>query len=210
MSIGSTCSQTRMKIATKSMSIPIDWSPAAPVRIAMNVVASEKMIPEQQPRGHEQLDRILEVEAEPIVAAAALGHQPQRQPHQRAERGLDRADVDGGDREQEEEQRGHDPLRSGRRRRPPFRPRAALPRAPSGRGPPCRGDRSRAGAAGRAGRGRAARCCRNARPRAPAVARRPWRSRCRRSSRSRRCSALVHPPANDKRRSACRCGGTGG
>ena len=53
---------------------------------------------EQQPRRHEQLDRILEVEAQAIVAAAALGHEAQRQAHQGAEGRLDGADVDGGDR----------------------------------------------------------------------------------------------------------------
>ena len=93
----------------------------------MNVVASEKMIPSSSLRGHEQLDRILEVEAEPIVAAAALGHQAQRQPHQRAERGLDGADIHGRNREQEEEERRHDRSISPRRR-PPFRPRRASAR----------------------------------------------------------------------------------
>ena len=45
--------------------------------------------PEHQPRRDEELDGIVEVEPEAVVAAAALDHQPQRQPHQGAEGGLD-------------------------------------------------------------------------------------------------------------------------
>ena len=41
-----------------------------PVSTASSTVASEKIRPEQQPRRHEQLDRIVEVVAEPVVAAA--------------------------------------------------------------------------------------------------------------------------------------------
>ena len=58
---------------------------------------------EHQPRRHEELDGIVEVEPEAVVAAAALDHQPQRQPHQGAEGGLDRADVDGGERQEQQE-----------------------------------------------------------------------------------------------------------
>ena len=68
---------------------------------------------EHQPRGNEELDRIVEVETEAIGAATALGHQAQRQPHERAERGLDGADVDGGHGEQEEDEWGHLLLRVG-------------------------------------------------------------------------------------------------
>ena len=58
---------------------------------------------EHQPRRHEQLDGIVEVETEAVVAAAALDHQPQRQPHERTEGGLDRADVDRSERQEQQE-----------------------------------------------------------------------------------------------------------
>ena len=80
---------------------------------------------EHQPGRQEQPDRIVEVEAEPIVAAAALGHQPQRQPHQRAERRLDRADVDGGYGEQEEKDGIISTPRVAAARRPGARARAS-------------------------------------------------------------------------------------
>ena len=60
---------------------------------------------EQQARRHEQLDRIVQVVAEAVVASP-LGHQAQRQLHERAERRLDGADVDRGDAEQEEQLTG--------------------------------------------------------------------------------------------------------
>ena len=106
---------------------------------------------------NEQLQRIVEVAAEPIAAAAALGHQPQRQPHQRAERRLDGAEEHGGAAEQEQRERGHRAwalARSGPRAdRPAAQP--ALERGPSGRRRAR--DRSRAGAAGRAAPAPAAR-----------------------------------------------------
>ena len=78
---------------------------------------------EQQPHRDEQQQRIVEVRAERARTVAALGHQAQRQPHQRAEGRLDRAEVDRGAREQED-----DAAESSRRarsispsRRPPLR-----------------------------------------------------------------------------------------
>ena len=103
MSIGRTCSQTQDEDRDEhAAASPIDWKPGAPGQDGDEHRREREDDAEQQPRRDEQLDRIVEVVAEPIVAAAALGHQAQRQPHQRAERRLDRADVDGGDREQEE------------------------------------------------------------------------------------------------------------
>jgi hypothetical protein len=61
---------------------------------------------QQQPRGHEELDRIVEVIAEAVVAAA-LRHQTQRQLHEGAERRLDGPDVDRRHGEQEERERNH-------------------------------------------------------------------------------------------------------
>ena len=66
---------------------------------------------QHQPRRDEELDRIFEVEAEPIVPAAALGHQAERQPHQRAERRLDGAHVDRTDGQQQEEKAGRTSIR---------------------------------------------------------------------------------------------------
>ena len=45
ISIGSTCSNSRMNTATNSSSMPIDWKPVRPVRTAMTTVASEKISP---------------------------------------------------------------------------------------------------------------------------------------------------------------------
>jgi hypothetical protein len=70
---------------------------------------------EHQPRGHEELDGIVEVEPEAIVAPAALDHQPQRETHQRAEGGFDCAHVDRRERQQQE-QRDHALTRRGRSR----------------------------------------------------------------------------------------------
>ena len=61
----------------------------------------------QQPHRDEELQGIVEVAAEAIAAPAALGHQAERQPHQRAERGLHRAEKHGGASEQEQRERGH-------------------------------------------------------------------------------------------------------
>ncbi len=59
--------------------------------------------PEHQACRDKELNRIVEIEADAIVAAAALDHQAQRQPHQRGERGLDRPDIDCGERQQQQE-----------------------------------------------------------------------------------------------------------
>ncbi len=56
MSIGRTCWQSRMKAATKSISMPIDRSePVRPVRIAIVMVASEKMMPRISRAGRNSL-----------------------------------------------------------------------------------------------------------------------------------------------------------
>ena len=130
-----------MKTATNSSSMPIDCRAgrAGQDRDAHRRQREDQA--EQQPRRDEEPDRIVEVEAEPIVAAAALGHEPQRQPHQRAERRLDRADVDGGEREQRAgarimRDRPRASARCARSIRPPAgRPcgAGALPPAPCGR-----------------------------------------------------------------------------
>ena len=73
--------------------------------------------PEHQTRRDEELNGIVEIEAEAIVAAAALDHQAQRQPHQRAERGLDGADIDRGERQKQEQPESSPMLARCRRRR---------------------------------------------------------------------------------------------
>ena len=62
---------------------------------------------EQRAHRHEQQQRIVEIGAERAGTIAALGDQTQRQPHQRAERGLDHAEVHAGARQQENDQRDH-------------------------------------------------------------------------------------------------------
>jgi hypothetical protein len=56
---------------------------------------------EKQTRGQKELNWIVEIEAQTIVAPASLRHEAQRQPHERAERRLDGADVDRRDGEQQ-------------------------------------------------------------------------------------------------------------
>ena len=145
---------------------------------ASSTVASDGDEPEQQPHRDEQQQRIVEIGAEALGAAAALRHQAQRQPHQRAERRLDRAEVDRGAREQEQQRAGSS-ARSARSIRPFARGRpcaAAALRARAIRPVVASRDRSRAGAAGRAAPGPAARCCYGvARPRAPGAGRRRGR-----------------------------------
>ncbi len=63
--------------------------------------------PEQKPQRQEQLDWIVEIVAEAIAAPATLGHQPQRQPHQRAEGRLDGTQKHGGASEQEDRKGCH-------------------------------------------------------------------------------------------------------
>jgi hypothetical protein len=62
---------------------------------------------EQQADRDEQDERVVEVLVERARPAAPLGHQPQRQAHQRAERGVDDAEVHGDAREQKDRQRCH-------------------------------------------------------------------------------------------------------
>ena len=69
---------------------------------------------QHQPRRDEELDRIFEVEAEPVVPAPTLRDQAERQPHQRTERRLDGAHIDRTDGQQQKEKGGehHSPARS--------------------------------------------------------------------------------------------------
>ncbi len=88
---------------------------------------------EHQTGGDEELDRIVEVDAQAIVAAAALDGEAEREPHQRTERRLDGADVDRGEREHQQ-QRNHErsinPAGRPPRRRSRASARAILPRSP--------------------------------------------------------------------------------
>ena len=63
--------------------------------------------PEQQAHRDEQQQRLVEIRAERVRPVRALGDQPQREPHQRAERRLDRAEVDGRARQEKHDQRDH-------------------------------------------------------------------------------------------------------
>ena len=103
MSSGSTCSKTQDEDRHEQQQHPDRREALGAGEHREHDRGEREDQAEQQPRRHEELDRIVEVEPEAIVAAAALGHQPQRQPHQRAEGGLDRADVDGGEREEQQE-----------------------------------------------------------------------------------------------------------
>jgi hypothetical protein len=62
---------------------------------------------QQNARRNEQSKRILEIAAQGILAAAALRHQPQREPHQRAERGRHGAHVDDGEPDQKQQEGRH-------------------------------------------------------------------------------------------------------
>ena len=62
---------------------------------------------DENPDRDEELQRIVEVLAETVVTAAALGHQAERQSHQRAERGLDRSQEHRRAAEKEESKRRH-------------------------------------------------------------------------------------------------------
>src|SRR5207237_326250 len=79
--------------------------------------------PEQKTRRDEELHGVVEIEPEAVVAAA-LGHQTQRQLHERTERGLDGADVDRGDAEKKQQERDHLLVLAGAP--PPARGRAAV------------------------------------------------------------------------------------
>ena len=61
---------------------------------------------EQQPDRHEELDGVVEVACEPVARPAPVRHEPEREAHEERESGLDRADVDRGQR-QHHEQRGN-------------------------------------------------------------------------------------------------------
>ena len=130
ISSGSTCAQTRMNKARKTSSRPIDWSPARPVEEHDEHRRQRENDPEEEPCGEEQLDRIVEIEPEAVGAAAAFRHQAEREAHEGAEGRLDDADVDSGNREQEQEKRAHGRDRSIRpAASPPFRRRRASSRA---------------------------------------------------------------------------------
>lgn len=62
---------------------------------------------EQQTCRNEEARRVLEVAVQQIAAARTLGHEAQRQAHERAEGGLHGADVDRRAAEQEERERNH-------------------------------------------------------------------------------------------------------
>ena len=77
-------------------------APSMPMPRASSAVARAGDQAEQQPDRDEQQQRVVEIGAERAGPVAPLGDEAQRQPHQRAERGLDRAEVHGGAREQED------------------------------------------------------------------------------------------------------------
>ena len=159
---------------------------------------------EHQPGRHEELDGIVEVEPESIVAAAALDHQAKRQAHQGAERRFNRAHVDRGEREEQQE-RDHAPARRVRGAPTPARSArwrgrpcgAAAPRrGPSVRCPGNRDGRSRANAAGHAGPARAARPDTNDRLPGPGGARHQSQSRCHRAAHA--APSGRESPANER------------
>ena len=143
---------------------------------------------EQQPDRHEQQERIVEVVAERVRPVAALGDEPQRQPHQRAERGLDGAEVHRDAREQEDQRAesscASGPLDREPSRRPPFRRsrRSTRAIAPVVALVIVAEQVQQAVQRQHAQFGRA----RSGRPRAPAAARRRGRSRCRPETGDRR------------------------
>ena len=91
------------------MNVATDRASWTSLSRAMSTPASTVQRPMQDADRDEELQRIVEILAEPVAAAAALGHQPQRQPHQRAERRLDRSQEHGRAAEQEERERRHRP-----------------------------------------------------------------------------------------------------
>ncbi len=62
---------------------------------------------QQQPHRHEKEDRIVEIWPEARRPAVALHGEAQRQPHQRAERGFDGADIGSRERQDDEDRDGH-------------------------------------------------------------------------------------------------------
>ena len=89
MSNGSTCSQIEDEDGDEQRAAcrSTEACPSRSVRRAHRRQREDEA--EHEPRRDEQLDGIVEVVPEAVVAAAALGHQAERQPHQRAERRLD-------------------------------------------------------------------------------------------------------------------------
>ena len=99
------------------------------LRPANQHAGQDRTEPDQDADGNEQLQRIVEIAAQAIAAAAPLGHQPERQPHQRAERRLHRPQEHGRAREQEQGERRHRCLSISPSRSPP---RTAEPRLDAG------------------------------------------------------------------------------
>ena len=126
---GNSNSHTITKPATdKTTSVSV-CGRSTPMRFASSAVTTAGDEAEQQPRRNEQQRRIVEVGAERAGTIAALGEEPQRQPHQRAEGRFDGAEIYGGNREEENQKRNHGADRAGRvrcarsirpSRRPPF------------------------------------------------------------------------------------------
>ena len=87
---GSSSSKTAMNATTLTATNETVGVPSMPMPVASSAVAAAVTSAEQKTDGHEQQQRIVQIRAERAGPIAALGGQPQRQPHQRAERGLDR------------------------------------------------------------------------------------------------------------------------
>jgi hypothetical protein len=141
--------------------MPMDWSEPVPRQEGDRHGREREDDPEHEARRAGRACGIVQVVAEPVVAPAALGHQAQREPHERAERRLDGADVDGRHREQRGAGRGSSAAarRAGTDPWPDRAPRAlpmspleaagggAPQRAPCGRDRRSPRGRTRAGAA---------------------------------------------------------------
>ena len=93
---GSRNSQTPLNNATASVSDADGRRPLDPDDPGEQRHRQRRDDDEQRAGRHEQQDRIFQVQVEIDTAGAALAEQPQRQPHQRGERGLDGPDVDRG------------------------------------------------------------------------------------------------------------------
>ena len=94
MSSGSSSSNTTTKAATSAMTASERCAPLMPMPGASRAVAATVTSAQQQPDRNEQQHRVVEIRAQRVRTSAALGEQPQRQPHQRAERRFDGAEID--------------------------------------------------------------------------------------------------------------------
>ena len=133
ISSGSRCSNTMQKPAIDSTGRPGPSRRRRRCSVAQMMAVRRRSAPAAGAPARTAA-RVVQVRPEAGGAAVAFDREPQRQPHQRAEGRLDRADVDRGQRQEQQHGRssGCSPraprVRSGRRRSPPFR-RAAAPRA---------------------------------------------------------------------------------